>query len=102
MSRTVMPPEPAPTWKRWDKVYPSARFGHWPIAGFVPDFVARQPTPGRLYREDARVLGRVPAARLPVAALPPHAQDLPFQQMWADLERRHHDRLGRHTRIARR
>src|SRR2546423_15554106 len=44
-------------------VHPSLlRLGQRPLAGLVPDFIARQPAPGGLDGEDASEAGRVPAA----------------------------------------
>src|SRR5687768_5953135 len=87
MSRTGMPPLPAPTWKTCDTETPrlgyrrrnwrlSLRLGQRPFSGIVPDLVAREPAPARLHGKNAGVAGRVPAARMPGAPLPPHAQGL--------------------------
>src|SRR5262245_40100986 len=110
MSRTVMPPLPAPTCTRCANEMllcstagvASFRFGERPFTGLVPDLVTREPAPGSLHREHARVFRRIPAAGLPVASLSPHAQDLSFEQMRARYERGQDLRLRRLAWIVRR
>src|SRR5439155_1088034 len=51
-------------------VHPSLlRLGQRPLAGLVPNFIARQPAPGGLDGEDASEAGRVPAAGHPRTSL---------------------------------
>src|SRR5687767_14607919 len=78
----------------------SLRLGQRPLAGGVPNLVARQPAPGGLYREDAGELARVPAARLPRAPLAPQAQRLALEHVRTGFERRHHPSLRRRDRIS--
>ncbi len=75
--------------------------GKRPFARFVPDLIARQPSPRRLDSEDAAKAGRIPSAGRSGAALAPQAQSLPFQEVRTVLERREHSRLGRHGRVTR-
>src|SRR5260370_16169057 len=122
MSRTGMPPLPAPTWNRWAMAHPVGcrlqlrpprgeaasdktkllRLRQRPFAGLVPDLVAGEPAPGCLDGEDTREAGRVPAAGRARAALTPQTKGLALEQVGAVLERRHDARLGRHGREARR
>src|SRR5262249_2264683 len=66
-----------------------------------PDFVAGQPPPCSLDREDATKPRWVPAAGHARATLPPQAQGLPFKQMGAVFQRGDNARFGRNGRIAR-
>src|SRR5579871_156654 len=129
MSRTGIPPLPAPTCTRCamdlpltiSKPYPQPDGSHFPpsgcgygsknlssfrlrqrpFAGFVPDFVTRQPTPRCLDGKDTRKPGWVPPARHPGTSLSPKAQRLAFEQMGAMLERCENPDLGRHRGITR-
>src|SRR5437667_9114040 len=87
-SRTGMPPLPAPTWIRCaigilrtiararNGKPRSFRLGKRPFAGFVPDFVARQPAPRSLDRERTGETRRVPAAGHACAPLAPQTKGL--------------------------
>src|SRR5690348_5882068 len=112
LSRTGIPPEPAPTWSRWattnllarpdakpQAAYGSFRLRQRPFAGLVPDLVTGQPAPGGLQGEHTGEPRRVPAAGGARAALPSQTEGLALEQVGAVLQRRQDAGFRRHRGI---